>query len=91
VKLNPFEEIKPESEKWIKNYIYQIDHELKVGIIGNRTEHFNKKNVKIVKFSFQSRALKRKYLMLESLIPKTPSISVLLTEFETLINKLVNI
>lgn len=45
VKFNQFEDIKPESEKWVKNYIYQIEHELKVGIIGNRTEHFTKKNV----------------------------------------------
>jgi hypothetical protein len=37
--------MKPESEKWVKNYIFQIEHELKTGIIANRTEHFTKKNV----------------------------------------------
>jgi len=72
VKLNPYEEIKPESEKWVKNYIYQIDHELKVGIISNRKEHFNKKNVFFVRFSFQRMSLKQKSLMLALLMLKTP-------------------
>lgn len=45
VKFNPFEEIKPESEKWAKNYVYEMEHELKVTLTNNRSEHFLKKGV----------------------------------------------
>ncbi len=36
IKLNPLEEITPESEKWAKNYVYELEHELKVIITNNR-------------------------------------------------------
>ena len=26
VKFNPFEELKPESEKWAKNYVFEMEH-----------------------------------------------------------------
>lgn len=45
VKFNPFEEIKPESEKWMKNYVYEMEHELKTALTNNRSEHFLKNGV----------------------------------------------
>lgn len=45
VKFNPFDELKPESEKWMQNYLYQLEHDLKVNIINNRNTHFTKNNV----------------------------------------------
>jgi ClpP class serine protease len=45
VKFNPFEEIKPESEKWAQNLVFGMEHELKVAITNNRVEHFTKKGV----------------------------------------------
>lgn len=45
VKFNPFEEIKPESEKWMQNHLYLLEHELKCTVINNRQKIFTKKQV----------------------------------------------
>ena len=60
VKFDQFQEIKPESEKWMKNYINEIESELKTGIAANRTEHFTKKNVYYQLYSSQRRLLKKR-------------------------------
>ena len=45
MKFNIYEDIKPESEKWMKNYLYLLEHDLKTVIINQRQNHFAKKNV----------------------------------------------
>lgn len=47
VKFNHFEEIKPESEKWMQNYLYLQEHDLKCAVIDNREKSLTKKQVKI--------------------------------------------
>ena len=47
VKFDKFKEIKPEAEKWMKNYLYLLEHELKVNIIDQRSEKFERLGVKI--------------------------------------------
>jgi ClpP class serine protease len=47
IKFNPLEEIKPESEKWVQNYLYEMEHELKVAITNNRAQNFSKKGVRL--------------------------------------------
>lgn len=47
VKFNIYEDIKPESEKWMQNYLYLLEHDLKVSIINNRNTHFMKNKVYI--------------------------------------------
>lgn len=37
VKFNPFQDLKPESQKWMKNYLFLKEHELKSTIINNRS------------------------------------------------------
>lgn len=47
IKLNPFEDLKPQDEKWMKNTLYTLEHDLKSGIIKNRNEHFLKLKVSL--------------------------------------------
>lgn len=42
VKFNPFEEIKPQSEKWMQNYLYLLQHDLKCTIIDQRQNALTK-------------------------------------------------
>ena len=62
VKFNVYEDIKPESEKWMQNYLYLLEHDLKVAIINHRNDHFLKNNVSIGFFSLRRTMLKKKYL-----------------------------
>ena len=47
VKFNVYEDIKPESEKWMQNHLYLLEHELKVSTINHRNDHFLKNNVPV--------------------------------------------
>jgi hypothetical protein len=49
VKFNPFEEIKPESVKWVKDYFGQIDQELKVVIVNTTEPNISKKRMQLSK------------------------------------------
>ena len=89
VKFNQFEDIKPESEKWVKNYIFQIEHELKVGIIGNRTEHFTKKNVREMVVSSPRKPSSKRSSMRAFSTRKRPSRSASSTESATSTKKSV--
>jgi ClpP class serine protease len=73
VKNNLFEPIKPEFEQWTKNYLYEIEHELKTAVTENRSEHFLKKGVSIALVSSIVRALKRKSSKWVLLTPRNTS------------------
>ena len=62
VKFNIYEDIKPESEKWMQNYLYLLEHDLKVTIINQRNEQFLKNNVYMGFFSLKKATLRRKCL-----------------------------
>ena len=51
VKLNPFEEIKPESKEWVENYIKGLNSDLTSALLTNRNSSFTKHNVHITAFS----------------------------------------
>lgn len=36
VKFNPFEDMRPDSEKWMQNYLYHLEHDLKSCVAENR-------------------------------------------------------
>ena len=48
VKFNVFEDMKPESEKWMQNHLYLLEHDLKCIIAEQRQTHFNKLEVYIL-------------------------------------------
>ena len=48
VKFNTFEPMREDAEKWLQNYLYETEHELKVAVTSNRSNNFLKKGVKIV-------------------------------------------
>jgi hypothetical protein len=53
--------MKPESEKWAKNLVYEMEHELKVNLTNNRSEHFLKNGVLLEPFSLPKRPSRRKF------------------------------
>lgn len=40
IQFNPWDELRPESRDWMQNYLYDIEHELKVQIVRNRVNAF---------------------------------------------------
>ena len=61
VKSNPFEPMKEKYQKWLQNYLYEYEHELKVTVTKNREEHFLRNGVIIFLYSLTKSQLKRKY------------------------------
>jgi ClpP class serine protease len=45
VKLNPFEEIRPESKEWVESYIKGLHLDLTSALQANRNSHFARNNV----------------------------------------------
>ena len=50
-RMNPFEELSETDRKWMQNYVYSLEHELRSTVIKNRHNQFKRLDVGFGLFS----------------------------------------